>query len=75
MAIWRLIRDTDDGQSQIDGMVVAVVEAATESAARTAALALDSRFPSNYWTTATAEDLEAAPYLGGLFTLVQDNGF
>lgn len=75
MAIWRLIRDSDDGQAQYNGADVAVVEAADAAAAKVAALALDSNFPANYWTNATTEDLEAAPYLGGLFKQVDDKGF
>lgn len=74
MAVWRLLRDRDDGAQEIDDINVAVVEAANESAARAAALALDSRFPSDYWDNATAEDIETPAFLGGLYSFVQDNG-
>ena len=75
MSIWRLIRDKDNGQGQVNDADMALVEAASESAARTAAEAIQSDFPAGYWDDALAEDLEAAPYLGGVFTVVQDDGF
>ena len=74
MAIFIVTRDRDDGVKQIDDIDTAVVEAADIAAARTAALALDSRFPANYWATAVAVDIEASAYLGGMFRTVQDNG-
>jgi hypothetical protein len=75
MAIWRLRRVRESGETEIDAQNVAVVEAVSAAAARTAAEALDSRFPSGYWDNAVAEDLEAAAYLGGTFTEVTDLGF
>ncbi len=75
MAIFRLIRDKDNGQAQINGADMAIVEAANGAAAITAADSLLPDFPAGYWADALVEDLEAAPYLGGVFTVVQDNGF
>ncbi len=75
MAIWRLRRVRESGEKEIDAQNVAVVEAASEGAARTAALALDSRFPPEYWLNAVAEDLEAAAFLGLTSTEVSDAGF
>lgn len=74
MAIWIVTRDRDDGVSQVDDQDTAIVEAVSAAAARTAALALDTRVPANYWTAAAAVDIEAAAYLGGLFKTVLNNG-
>lgn len=75
MAIWRLRRVRESGENEVDAQNVAVVEAASASAARTAAQALDSRLPPGYWANAVAEDLEAAPFLGLTATEVEDKGF
>lgn len=75
MAIFRLIRDKDNGQAQVNGCDMAIVEAANAGAARTAAEALLPDFPAGYWADALTEDLEANTYLGGVFTVVADNGF
>lgn len=75
MAIFLLKRDTDDGSELVDDIDAAIVEAANAAAARTAALALDSRFPANYWTAAAAVDISTpGTYDGGLMKQIVDNG-
>lgn len=78
MAIWLVKRSTDDGTAEIDGVNSAIVEAANAGAARTAADALDARFTGytpTYFAAASADDLEAAAYLGGTFSTIVDLGF
>ena len=74
MAIWLLKRDSDDGQSQINDSDMAIVEAASLAAARTAAEALGP-FPVGWWSAASGVDISTGgTYNGGLGRQVLDLG-
>ena len=80
MSLW-LLKKPVHGNSPspaIDGITVALVEAATIGAARTAAVALDSRFDAAYWADATSTEIDSdtvtTSYQGGLFGNLQADG-
>jgi len=69
MAIFLLRGGSDRGEELIDGVQIAVVQAADEAGARTAAKALDTRIRAAYWDQATVIDIETpGNFTGSLFT-------
>lgn len=81
MSLWILKKPVhgDSPSPAIDGITMALVEAADIAAARAAAVALDSRFDATYWAdsvnTEVQSDTISTSYQGGLYGNVQlDNG-
>lgn len=67
MAIWLVKKGSDNGKELFDDVDLAIVEAVSAAAAKTAAAALNPVAGSDYWTNATATDIgTGGAYTGGL---------